>query len=202
MNCRRVNDLIAPYVDERLTGEQMLEVRRHLDNCPSCSREYLAQRQVKIMLRTVAMKKPVVMFEARLYSQIATERQSSALAIAFPTFMNGRGRRMAYAMALSCVTVLSLAHATSQKMAMDGAPMRPVQMDAELSNGILTDLEGQNITSAFRESSYRPLQSAFFGVRRMEQTRPRRMYDLVGGFSSTPMNMYGSTATFATYSTH
>jgi len=203
VNCRRVNDLIAPYVDERLTGQQMLEVRRHLDNCPSCSREHLAQRQVKIMLRTVAMKKPGTMFEARLYSQIATERQSTALAVAFPTFtmMNGRGRRMAYAVALSCVTVLSLAHATSQKMAMDGAPMRPVQMDAELSNGILTDLEGQNITNAFRKSTTLPLQSAFFGVRRMEQSRPRRMYDLVGGFPSS-MNMYGNTATFATYSTH
>jgi len=198
VNCRRVNDLIAPYVDERLTGQQMLEVRRHLDNCPSCSREHLAQRQVKIMLRTVAMKKPGATFETRLYSQIATERQSSALAIAFPTFMNGRGRRMVYAMALSCVTVLSLAHATSQKMAMDGASIRPVQMDAELSNGILTDLEGQNITNAFRESSYLP---AFFGVHRMQQTRPRNTYDLVGGYSSS-MNMYSNTATFATYTSN
>jgi hypothetical protein len=85
-------------------------------------------------------------------------------------------------------------------MVMDGAPARPAQMDAEMSNGILTDLEGQNITSAFRESATLP-QSAFFAVRQMQQARPRSVYDMVGGYSSS-MNMYGNPATFATYSTH
>ena len=203
MNCRRVNDLIAPYVDERLTGQQMLEVRRHLDNCPSCSREHLEQRQAKIMMRRLAMKKPDAIFETRLYAQIEVERQSSVLALSFPNipFMQGRGRRMAYAFALSCVTVLSLAHATSQNMAKEDAPSRPVAMDAEMSNGILTDLEGQNITNAFRGSSTTPLQAAFFGVRRPSQPRPRRTYDLVGGFSA-PVSMYSSATSFAVYSTH
>ena len=151
------------------------------------------------MLRTVAMKKPDAMLEVRLYSQIQAERQTPTFTTFVPSFT--RGRRMAYAMALSCVTVLSLAHATSQKMAMDIASARPTQVDAEMSNGILTDLEGQNITSAFREPAGFPLQSAVFAVRHVDQPRPRRTYDLVGGFSS-PMNMYGGAATFATYSTH
>ena len=201
MNCRRVQDLIAPYVDERLTGQQMLDVRQHLDTCAHCSRECLAQRQVKIMLRTVAMKRPGVTFETRLYSQISVERQSSVLAISFPTVsMHGRGRRMAYALALSCVTVLSLAHTTSQKMAMEGIPARPVQMDAEMSNGILTDLEGQNLTSAFRASASLPLQSTF-GYQRVDRPQPHREYQLIGEYPST-MSMYDGSVTFATYSTH
>lgn len=203
MNCRRVQDLLSPYLDERLTGQQMLEVRRHLDSCRSCSEEYMMLRQVKILLRSVSMKEPGPFFEARLRAQIEAERQAATIPISLPAFnLNHRSRRLAYAMALSCVSILSLAHATSTKMAMTDAPVRPILLDAHMPNAILTDLEGESITTAFRVPANPPVQNPFYSHPHPEFFHQRRAYDFVGSFAQ-PVNVYSNSAvTLAGYPTH
>lgn len=199
MNCRRVQDLLAPYVDERLTGEQMLDIRRHLDVCRSCAEEYMVQRQVKTLLGSVGVKEPGHNFEARLRSQIDAERRAG-LSLSMPAFsLTNRGRRLAYAMALSCVSILSLAHATSTKMALTDMPMPSVQ-DAQTPAPILTDLQGESITTAFRSPAEAP-QAGFFAVRPRDDAR--RAYNFVGGFSS-PVNVFPSAGnvSFAGYPMH
>lgn len=40
MNCRRVVNLMSAYIDGELTGEEMLEIRRHLSGCADCEEEH------------------------------------------------------------------------------------------------------------------------------------------------------------------
>jgi hypothetical protein len=179
----------------------MLEVKRHLDGCRTCMEEYMMLRQVKILLRSVSMKEPGPLFEARIQAQLAAERQGYGLSLPLPAInFNNRGRRLAYAMALSCVGILSLAHATSTKTALSDVPMRPV-LDAQIPTAILTDLEGENITTAFRVPAHPPVQNTFITAR-PDMMRAHRSYNFIGGFSS-PMSVYSSSAvSFAGYGGH
>ena len=47
MNCRCVTNLISAYVGGELTGAQMLEIRRHLSDCPECAGEHEMMRAMK-----------------------------------------------------------------------------------------------------------------------------------------------------------
>lgn len=153
----------------------------------------MIQRQSKVMLRSLALKEPGGLLEPRLYSYIEAERQAYSLSLIFPSFtLTNRGRRMAYAVALSCVSILSLAHATSSKMGISEEAALPTAHDAQMPNAILTDLEGQNMTTAFSFPARPVVQNAFFGMPRPEPQRPSQMYYMIGGYPSTMNNMYGS----------
>lgn len=57
MNCRRVVNLMSAYVDGELTGEEMLEIRRHLSGCADCEAEHqstLFMKQALSRLNNVA----------------------------------------------------------------------------------------------------------------------------------------------------
>jgi anti-sigma factor RsiW len=58
MNCRRVSNLISAYIDGELTGVEMLEIRRHLDECRSCNLQYESLRNVKQLLSGLAYAEP------------------------------------------------------------------------------------------------------------------------------------------------
>ncbi|MEN6371619.1 MAG: zf-HC2 domain-containing protein [Armatimonadota bacterium] len=58
MNCRRVSSLISAYIDGELTGVEMLEIRRHLEECRSCTLQYESLRNVKQLLSGLAYAKP------------------------------------------------------------------------------------------------------------------------------------------------
>ena len=36
MDCEEVRDLLSPYLDRELTGDEMTSIARHLENCPDC----------------------------------------------------------------------------------------------------------------------------------------------------------------------
>ena len=127
----------------------------------AASEDYAPHRRDEEARRDVRASPPLLTNRVRTTGLLPHHRLSW-----FFTGANGRVRfRTAYAVALSCVTVLVTG---PRDIAEDGDGRchrsRPVQMDAEMSNGILTDLEGQNITNAFREIGdrrYRPCSSAF-----------------------------------------
>lgn len=50
MNCRACESLVSAYLDGELTGWQMIDVRKHLDACPSCSQELNELRLLKSSL--------------------------------------------------------------------------------------------------------------------------------------------------------
>ncbi len=58
MNCRRVVNLISAYIDGELTGAEMLEIRRHLSDCPECAEEHESIRATKLVLSRLATAVP------------------------------------------------------------------------------------------------------------------------------------------------
>ncbi len=58
MNCRRVVNLISAYVDGELTGEEMLDIRSHLRECPDCEEEYESIRATKLMVARLSTMAP------------------------------------------------------------------------------------------------------------------------------------------------
>lgn len=58
MNCRRVSSLISAYMDGELTGVEMLQIRRHLDDCPACTSQYESLRSTKQLLSRLPYPEP------------------------------------------------------------------------------------------------------------------------------------------------
>jgi len=123
VNCFRAQQLVSPYLDQRLTGAEMLEMQQHLAGCRRCTQEYQEARQTKILLRSLQSSHPTGTLEARIFTQIAQVDRGLQIVWAAPAFagilptmmqMPGvgpapRGRRLATALALSCLTILTIA---------------------------------------------------------------------------------------------
>ena len=51
MGCRAESvALLSAYIDKEMTGQEMLEITRHLTNCGGCSAEHESFRQVKSLM--------------------------------------------------------------------------------------------------------------------------------------------------------
>jgi len=57
-NCAEVNRLLSPYLDGMVTGTEMQAVRRHLEACPACAREYTLLRQTQQLLASAGRPTP------------------------------------------------------------------------------------------------------------------------------------------------
>ena len=73
MNCRNIQPLLSAFVDCELTGEQMLEVRRHLADCPECREEQAEMVLLKTMLSGTPAVEPPEGFEDRLLHAVFKE---------------------------------------------------------------------------------------------------------------------------------
>jgi predicted anti-sigma-YlaC factor YlaD len=123
VNCFRAQQLVSPYLDQRLTGAEMLEMQQHLAGCRCCAQEYQEARQTKILLRSLQSSHPTGTLETRIFTRLAQEDRGLQIAWATPAFSEllpslmpipgagaaPRGRRLATALALSCLTVLTIA---------------------------------------------------------------------------------------------
>jgi anti-sigma factor RsiW len=70
MNCRNTQTLLSAYVDCELTGEQMLEIRRHLADCSECREEEAEMVLLKTMLSGTPLIEPPADFEERLMQAV------------------------------------------------------------------------------------------------------------------------------------
>jgi len=70
VTCHKVQELITPYMDERLGGDEMLEVQSHLSACAQCSQEYELMRQVRLLLRSLKVHQPPPGAECRFVELI------------------------------------------------------------------------------------------------------------------------------------
>lgn len=73
MNCNTVQARLSAYVDAELTGQEMLDIRRHLDACPCCREEERAERVLKAMLGDAPAVDPPAGLEQRLLSALDAE---------------------------------------------------------------------------------------------------------------------------------
>ncbi len=152
MNCHHARQLISPYLDHQLSGREKLALQDHLALCASCDRERQSLRQVKLLLRGLAEPRLPRDFSSGDFSQrfsatvsLRLEQPGSALpgwrVMHLPPPRPQRGRRLATALALSCLTIVSFAlpfapeARPSARWAASGGPVFPVpaSTDALLS---------------------------------------------------------------------
>ncbi len=137
MNCHRARQLISPYLDQRLTGREMLALQQHFDECATCECERHSIRQVKMLLRALHEPRPRADLPGALSARLSAPEQPLWRAVsltALPAWgaRPQRGRRLATAMALSCVTVFSFA----------AACFAPAPSSGALSSSAFLPLEG------------------------------------------------------------
>lgn len=119
MNCHHARQSISPYLDQQLTGREMLALQDHFGGCASCEREMQSIRQVKALLRGLRGPGPPRDFSHAVALRLKqTEAQNRRL-LCLPSLdlprprltvpRPQRGRRLAGALVLSCFTVVSFA---------------------------------------------------------------------------------------------
>ena len=52
VKCSHAQSLLSPYLDGAVTGTEMQAVRRHLESCPACTREFSLLRNTQQLLAT------------------------------------------------------------------------------------------------------------------------------------------------------
>ncbi|MGI4791518.1 MAG: anti-sigma factor family protein [Janthinobacterium lividum] len=121
MNCHHARQLISPYLDHQLTGREMLALQDHFTVCASCERERHSIRQLKALLRGLQEPRLPRDFPSGIAMRLEqVEANPYGWRVLFlPAPKPQRGRRLASALALSCLTVLSFV-----------APFAPESRDA------------------------------------------------------------------------
>lgn len=133
MTCHKVQDLITPFLDNRLSGDVMLEVKSHLSSCPQCSEEYELLRQVRLLLGSLKVHQPSQSAECRFIQLLGESLEAPSGAdkrfvvgqlLSMSTFVFSigsnsiarqqaiavqRSRRVAAAMAISAFGILVIA---------------------------------------------------------------------------------------------
>lgn len=80
MTCHKVQDLITPYLDNRLSGEVMLEVKSHISVCQHCAEEYELLRQVRLLLGSLRVHQPSASAECRFVQLMDDSLKTSRFA--------------------------------------------------------------------------------------------------------------------------
>lgn len=76
MNCRKVCSMLSAYMDSELTGVEQLQIRRHLQQCVDCSREYEALLRTKRLVTALGFREPTCSLEQRILANLHAESQS------------------------------------------------------------------------------------------------------------------------------
>lgn len=70
MNCKNVQSLLSAYLDEELSGREMLDIREHLHECNDCTEELRCIEGLKRLLGGTPVPEPSAGFEDRLVSSV------------------------------------------------------------------------------------------------------------------------------------
>jgi hypothetical protein len=73
LKCSGARELLSPYLDGAVTGNQMRALREHLDGCANCNREYSLLRKTQQMLVSVGRPKEPVDLGLKLRLAISRE---------------------------------------------------------------------------------------------------------------------------------
>ena len=120
MNCRRARHLVTPYLDQQLTGQQMLEMQRHFEECSACADEMRSILRIKMLLRSLHSPAP-----NRILPRHISQRLHEPIFQPLASLPPPRGRRLATALALSCLALFIVA-----------APFAPATYDVIRATGV------------------------------------------------------------------
>lgn len=73
MNCRIVRSKLSEYVDQELSGREMLAIREHTATCSSCAHELNRELKLKTMLGSLKGAEPSIGFESRLIEAVLSQ---------------------------------------------------------------------------------------------------------------------------------
>lgn len=79
MECRRVKELLSPYIDRQLEPGEHEPVAAHLETCAKCGAEYEELHKTVDFLRQLPEVDPPSNFSARLRSELANEISGTSL---------------------------------------------------------------------------------------------------------------------------
>lgn len=79
MDCREFRNKHVAFVDDLLSGIEMRDMRRHLNDCPRCSRMDTAVRRSLILVRNLPNIEPSPEFMARLNARLEALGPSAAV---------------------------------------------------------------------------------------------------------------------------
>jgi hypothetical protein len=75
LNCADAQRLLSPYLDGVVTGTEMQALRRHLDGCSACNREYTSLRRTQQLL--AGMGRPQAPADLGLKLRLAISREAA-----------------------------------------------------------------------------------------------------------------------------
>jgi len=73
MNCVEIKQLFSPYLDGRVSGSEMRELTRHVEQCAACDREYAAMQRTQQLLASLGRKKAPADLALKLRVAISRE---------------------------------------------------------------------------------------------------------------------------------
>jgi tetratricopeptide (TPR) repeat protein len=74
MNCREARAVFSDFHDGTLSGPRLVDLQRHLDDCPACRAEWAAFRRTVHMLQGMGDEEPSSDFAARVVQRIEATR--------------------------------------------------------------------------------------------------------------------------------
>ena len=78
MNCGKIQNLLSAYMDGELTGEEQLQIRRHLHSCRTCSAEHDSLLTTKRMISGLTVREGRPDLEQMILQMLADEEQNRA----------------------------------------------------------------------------------------------------------------------------
>ncbi|MGC8666855.1 MAG: anti-sigma factor family protein [Chthonomonadales bacterium] len=145
MNCRKVNSLLSAYIDGELPGVEHLQIRRHLDECPTCIEEYHTLLMTKRLIAGLRMQEPRPGFDQQILSRIAAEAHKPAsrfdlkgwwLFLSEPQRNRVRLGAFCAAFALGAMVLTGLPSATTQTAGSSFTPISSAPVSYEIPQPI------------------------------------------------------------------
>lgn len=109
MYCREFKEKHVGYVDDTLAGVELVEMRRHLDECPSCAELDTKIKRALMLVRNLPAVEVSPDFSERLNARLAECRETEAPGRVFR-------KRIAAAMTLAAAAMIGYIAVTLHKV--------------------------------------------------------------------------------------
>jgi len=146
VDCDRLEEVINAYLDQELPGDEMLAVRRHLDDCGACTRQFRDLLQLKQLLSTLREPAPSRPFEPAQLEQPLLRVQvrrwkdyASAAALALRRPARVWGLRLGWCFAAALALALIGQRVTG-----------PSSLDAALAEELAQPVHGAVLVEGFK----------------------------------------------------
>ncbi|HVF39226.1 MAG TPA: zf-HC2 domain-containing protein [Gemmatimonadaceae bacterium] len=102
MDCREFREKHFAFVDDTLSGIEIVGLQMHLNECESCARQDAIIRRSLLAFRNLPTIEPSADFSERLYRRLEEAKAADAAAVTHA----GRSRKFATAVAATSVVML------------------------------------------------------------------------------------------------